>query len=94
MIFNNLMLLSKSLLLTAFIFALSTQSNANTKNNLLDTGFTASYDVSKNDFHLGVSERQLVKERPDQYTYKAFTYATGVASWFVKDKVTEVSHFK
>lgn len=82
------------LLFAIFIFFLSAQSYAGAKNNLLYTGFTASYDVSKNDFQLGVSNRQLVKKSATDYSYNSFTYATGIASWFVKDKITESSSFQ
>ncbi len=61
--------------------------------NLLYDGFTASYDVSKDGFYLGVSERQLTKKSKTQYTYRSLTYAKGVVSWFFKDKITELSQF-
>jgi uncharacterized protein YeaC (DUF1315 family) len=61
--------------------------------NLLLNGFSASYDVSKDGFHLGVSERQLIKKSKTQYTYQSLTYATGLAGWFFKDKITELSQF-
>lgn len=61
--------------------------------NLLLNGFTLSYDVSKNNFHLGVSERTLNKKSKQQYLYQSRTYATGILRLFAKDVITERSEF-
>ena len=83
--------LSKILLFVVSIVFLSGHTD---KTNLLYNGFTARYDVSKNDFLLGVSERKLTIQSPDKYSYTSYSYTTGIASWFVKDKITETSHFQ
>ncbi len=83
--------LNKSLLIIVSIFFLSAYTD---KNSLLYNGFTASYEVSKNTMLLGVSDRQLIKHSDTNYAYKSLTYATGIASWFVKDKITELSHYQ
>lgn len=84
---------NKSLLFFIVISIFSTNANSN-KTNLLYNGFTANYDVSKNDFQLGVSERRLIRKSTKQYQYRSRTYATGMASWFVKDKITESSYYR
>jgi len=94
MIIKNLLLQYKSLLLIILLASFTISVYADNKNNLLYNGFTASYDVNMNGFDLGVSERQLIKESSTQYTYKSYTYATGVARWFIKDKITESSHYQ
>ncbi len=84
-------ILNTSLLIIFSIFFLSAHSD---KNSLIYKGFTASYEVSKNNLLLGVSDRQLIKHSDTNYVYKSLTYATGIASWFVKDKITELSHYQ
>ncbi|VAW91463.1 hypothetical protein MNBD_GAMMA22-2734 [hydrothermal vent metagenome] len=84
-------MVNKSLLIIFSLFFLAAHTD---KNNLIYNGFTASYEVSKNSLLLGVSDRQLIRHSETQYTYKSLTYATGIASWFVKDKITELSHYQ
>jgi len=91
MILNNYSFLSKAFLLIVSIVFLSGHTD---KTNLLYNGFTARYDVSKNEFLLGVSERKLIPKSSSQYSYTSYSYATGIASWFVQDKITETSHFQ
>lgn len=95
MISNNLTtLLNKLLLFVVLVFVSSVHAKNINHGNLLYDGFRAIYDVSKNNFHLGLSERRLIKESTNQYTYKSLTYATGIVSWFVKEKITEISHYQ
>jgi len=92
MIFTNFNFLTRSLLLFIFFFILSGYKN--NKTNILYDGFTISYDVSFNQFHLGVSEHQLIQKSTNSYTHKALIYATGIVGLFVKDKVTGLSHYQ
>ncbi|MFV2059295.1 MAG: DUF3108 domain-containing protein, partial [Gammaproteobacteria bacterium] len=86
---------SKPLKILLLVIASTFMVPAHSKNaNLLRDGFSVSYDVSKDGFHLGVSERHLIKKSTTDYTYQSLTYATGVASWFFKDKITESSQIK
>ncbi len=92
-----------TLLLFISVLIVSSQAQAQNKtnipkpdhsHNLLYTGFTAKYDVSKNDMQLGESERQLIRHSDAKFTYTSLTYATGIASWFFKDKITESSQYQ
>jgi len=82
----------KTILFINFLF-ITVFAHSSNKPNILYDGFSASYSVSKNDFLLGISERKLSKLSNKNYRYSSLTYATGVASWFVKDKITEQSNY-
>jgi len=94
MIIKNSISLNKPLLLTTLLISINIPVYANSQSNLLYDGFTVSYDVYKDDFHLGISKRKLTKLSGNQYQYTSFTYAEGVVRWFVKDEITETSHYK
>ncbi len=97
---NKLLLFYISVFILSFIFSAQTNLIAQNKikpdhsHNLLYTGFTAKYEVSKNDMQLGESERRLIKHSDNKFTYTSLTYATGIASWFVQDKITESSQYQ
>lgn len=52
------------------------------------------YSVSKNDFRLGSTQRQLKQTGDNDYTVQALTKAEGVAALFVSDTVRETSRFQ
>ena len=49
--------------------------------------FNATYQVSRNGFHLGESQRTLVKQDDGTYVFSASTQPVGIASLFVSMEV-------
>lgn len=63
--------------------------------NPLFKGFTAEYDVSKNDIYLGISKRRLVmREQGKTLDYVATTIPKGLVALFVSDRFMEHSLIK
>jgi len=59
--------------------------------NLLQSGFSAEYDVNYNGMELGVSTRQLLFPSTENALYKAITTPEGFAALLIKETIIEVS---
>ena len=55
--------------------------------------FTAVYEVSRNDTPIGMRTHRLTKNS-DGFTYQSTMQATGLASLFKPEKITELSHWQ
>lgn len=53
--------------------------------------FNADYSLQRNGITLGTSTRSLRPAKTGHYVYESLTYASGVISWFVKDRIEERS---
>lgn len=61
---------------------------------LLDTGYTAEYEVSKNEMYLGITRRSMVRDAQGNVNLKSHTIPKGIAALFVSDQVIETSKLK
>jgi len=73
-------------------FSLVALQNAHA--GLLDSGFSAEYDVYKNEMYLGITTRTLIRASADSVEFRSQTVPKGIVSLFVSDKLTEVSQMK
>lgn len=94
MVIKNSIPLNTASLLIILLMSFSISAYANNKTNLLYDGYTARYEVFKDNVYLGVSERQLIKLSDNKYKLTSFTYAKGIVRWFVKDEITETSYYQ
>lgn len=60
--------------------------------NLLQSGFSAEYDVNYNGMELGVSKRRLVFKTSPNATYESTTIPEGFAALLIKETITETSN--
>lgn len=61
---------------------------------LLDSGFTAQYEVSKNGTYLGIATRTLKRVSQDELVIETKTVPGGIVAIFISDVVTETSKLK
>lgn len=61
---------------------------------LLNHGFSITYEVSRNDFYLGDSVRHFQRLDGDEWRYQSTTRASGLASLFFHDTIVETSVLK
>lgn len=73
-------------ILTLVLILVSTATHA----YLLENGFSVDYDVSKNNFSIGVSKRKLVSDG-EKLEYTSTTVPEGLAALLVKDRIVERS---
>jgi len=59
--------------------------------SLLDSGFTATYEVTHNEIYLGDAVRTFQAQKDGSWIYSSDTKAKGFISVFVKDEVNEKS---
>ncbi len=79
------------LVLTLLLLIAALPLNANP----LFKGFTAEYDVIRNDMTLGVSKRQLLaREQGARLDYASTTYPEGLVAMFVSDRFVEHSQVR
>lgn len=71
-------------------FALSTATAA----PLAIPLYHATYSVNRNDLHLGNAQFSLTRNANGTYAYKSVTRASGLASLFFSDVITELSYFE
>lgn len=53
--------------------------------------FNAVYSLKRNGITLGTSTRSLSRAKDGSFIYASNTHATGIISWFVRDKIDEYS---
>lgn len=56
--------------------------------------YQATYSVGRNDLRIGIASFSLIQNQDGTYTYTSISKAAGLAALFVRDVVTETSHFK
>lgn len=59
---------------------------------LLEQGFRTEYDISRNDFHIGVAERRLTPQPTGILIFESIAKPEGLAALFVRDRIIERSH--
>lgn len=55
--------------------------------------YHATYAVNRNDLHIGNARFSLTREANGTYDYQSVTQASGLASLFFSDVITEISYF-
>lgn len=58
------------------------------------TPYTATYEVDRGSMTVGTAQITLSRNADGSYTYQSTTRASGFASLFFKDVITEASHFE
>lgn len=56
--------------------------------------YHATYSVNRNDLHIGDAQFSLTHNANGTYAYKSVTQASGLASLFFSDVITELSYFE
>ena len=79
-----------SILLINTLLVASVSSNAA---GLVDSGYTATYEVLHNEFYLGDAVR-ILKKTDNGWLYRSHTAPKGIASAFVSDVIDESSSIK
>ena len=78
------------LIFAVLFVALAPLSNA----GLLESGFSATYEVSHKSYYLGDAQRKLSKQADGSWLYRSDTKAKGIASLLVSDVINEKSIIK